>query len=141
PDGDMTYPRGDIGAHDRNPQASSFSVKDQMAKARAALNQNLNLQNLNAFWFVRERQHLLTDWVHNELYGEYFDFPSNRFGNCDAFDDQTQVRVPGGCVGRGGRSGYSVKIVAHDYLTSDALELGGPGQSVGAILNPPPDGW
>src|SRR5690606_29110035 len=98
-----------------------------------------NLQNLNAFWFVRDRKHLLTDWTHGELYGEYFDFPVARFGNCDVFDDNAKVRVPGGCLGNGGRSGYSVKIVARDYLTSQELPLGGPGQSPGGILNPPPD--
>jgi len=115
----------------------TFSVKDQLASAQG----QPGLHNAGAFWYVLERAHMLTGWTHNDEYGDYRNFPDARFGNCDEFDDNftqnaNNPKAPAGCVGKGGRSGYSVKIVSPDYLRT-SLPLGGTGQN-GTIMNPPP---
>jgi hypothetical protein len=140
------YPRGDLGS--RDPDEFQFSVQDQIAVANGRpvkVGPSKKVpprarQAPDAFWFVREREHLLTDWVHNDTYGKYFDFPVARFGQCEEFDDRFKMRAPGSCLGPGGRAGYSVKIISPDTLR-EPLPLGGAGQSSGAILNPPPEGW
>lgn len=140
------YPRGDLGS--RDPNGSGFSVQDQIAVAnglpvKVGPSKDVPpraLQKPDAFWFVRDRKHLLTDWVHNDTYGKYFAFPIGRFGQCKEFDDDYKLRAPGSCVDEGGRTGFSVKIISSDILREE-LPLGGPGQSAGLIMNPPPEGW
>lgn len=141
------FPRGDMGS--RDPDASQFSVKDQIAVARGQLQipgsaaQQLDLQIKKAFWFVRDREHLLVDWMRTKDYGSY-GFPDEYFGKCDEFDDKypnpDNPRAPGGCLNNGGRAGYSVKIISPEMLRSP-LSLGGPGVGQGTILNPPPEGF
>jgi hypothetical protein len=135
---DEAFPRGDLGAKD--PDGSKFSVKDQIEFVKGNGGTVPNLQAPDAFWFVRNREHLLTSWVHNDTYGEYFAFPRDRFGRCQEFDDNLSMKSPGSCVDRGGRAGYSVKIISPEMLRT-ALPLGGVGQGEGVILNPPPAGW
>lgn len=140
------YPRGDLGS--REPGTKEFSVQDQIdfANGRSVSvgmysgKPAMQRQASDAFWFVRQREHLLTSWVHNDTYGRYFDFPQQRFGHCKEFDDKYQLRAPGSCLDEGGRTGYSVKIVSPELFRTP-LPLGGPGQSEGLILNPPPENW
>jgi hypothetical protein len=141
------FPRGDLGS--RDPDQSQFSVKNQIAVARGlqkiegSVAQQLDLQNKKAFWFVRDREHLLVDWMRTKDYGSY-GFPDDYFGKCAEFDDKypnpDNPRAPGGCLNNGGRAGYSVKIISPEMLRSP-LSLGGPGVGQGTILNPPPEGF
>ncbi len=143
PDG--AYPRGDLGVRGNDEQ---FSVQDQIDVANGRGIKVNPLKNLppsqiqapDAFWYVREHEHLLTSWVHNDTYGQYFAFPDERFGKCAQSDERFQMRAPGGCMDMGGRAGYSVKIVSPEMFET-ALPLGGSGQSTGKILNPPPPNW
>lgn len=130
--GGGAFPRGDIGSRLRD----SISVQDQIRMA----NIDAKIQAPDAFWYVRDKTHLLTSWVHSDTYGEYFEFPKGRFGNCDSDDEKVKLKAPGACLDGGGRAGYSVKIISPEILFSP-LALGGPGQSQGKILNPPPENW
>lgn len=108
-----------------------------------ALRKNIDDQiilanNLGAqtFWTIKSPAHLLTAWAPSGAFK--YDFPSEVFGKC--FDGQPSSQpVPGMCP-RGGRVGYSVKIVSEDYLNSDQLALGGD-NSKGKIINPPPSSF
>jgi Flp pilus assembly protein TadG len=87
----------------------------------------------NAFWFIKEPKHLLTGWAPSGAFK--YDFPTEVFGECNT-ESSDKAPVPGKCAA-GGRVGYSVKIIAEDYLRATDLPLGGEGVK-GPILNPPP---
>ena len=82
------------------------------------------------------------DWVHNDSFqvaDPSAPINKTRFGICEEFDDGLTVRAPGSCVGLGGRTGYSVKIVSKEFLKRDDLHLGGAGAGLkGGIMNKPP---
>lgn len=136
---DNVWPHGDLGSLDdvdSGEFSRNFSVRDQMRIASTGGTVNLgNLWSPTAFWFVRAEQHLLTSWVHNNIYGDYFSFPDKRFAKCEEFDNDYKVKAPGGCMGPGGRTGYSVKIINSDIFKTP-LKLGGPGTAPDTILNP-----
>ncbi len=83
------------------------------------------------FYLINDWKNLLTGWAPSGAY-EY-DFPQGVYAQCE---QEGQIPIPGTCA-VGGRAGYSVKIISRNYLTSEELSLGGPGQ-VGPIQNPPP---
>ncbi|MEK6555124.1 MAG: hypothetical protein AABZ31_07790, partial [Bdellovibrionota bacterium] len=127
--------RGDLGS--RTPNKLRFSVKEQILTllgTGGAIGPRITPQ---AYWYIRDRQHLLTDWVHGDSFEVQEQINMNRFGQCGQFDDEFSVKVPGSCIA-GGRTGYSVKIVSGEYLRAQDLPLGGVGQT-GGILNPPPE--
>lgn len=142
-----TIPRGDLGHRDSPAELSKFSVQDQLyisGEKSLQLGQDSGLSRFplhrdEAFYFVRDRAHLLTSWVNNDAVSD-FSFPEARFGQCQAWDDDLITKIPGSCVGAGGRVGYSVKIINGQHLRSSSLQYGGPNQR-GAILNPPPLSW
>jgi len=79
---------------------------------------------------------LLTGWHQNGAVD--FSLDEEKFQACTG-ETQGAPIIPttGGCIA-GGRVGYSVKLVAKDYLLSGDLELGGEGAGSGALQNPPP---
>jgi hypothetical protein len=135
---DNVFPRGDIGS--RDPELTYFSVKDQIQRTKQSHQAKVNIIEPDVFWLIRNREHLLTNWVHNGLFGDYNAFPEKHFGKCAKFDDGFKIKVPGTCLSQGGRSGYSVKVVSGDFLRAE-LPLGGEGQGAAKIVNPPPDNW
>src|SRR5262249_33119204 len=102
--------------------------------------QSGKLHSPEAFWYVTERRHLLTSWVHNDVYGDYVNFPADRFGRCLENDDAYKIKAPGSCMDHGGTTEESVKLISPEIFTTP-LPLGGPGQPAGVILNPPPENW
>lgn len=115
-----------------------FSVQEQMKTAK-----DKSLQRNEAYYFVREKAHLLTSWLpgagpYNYEVGESL----ANFGKCAVPDDALKFPNPGSCVAGGGRTGYSVKLVGRDTLLSTQHKIGGAAAADG-ILNPPPaqDGW
>ena len=137
--------RGDIGMRPFNndTKLKKFSIKDQL--------EVLHKKNYLEFktkltYFVETFAELLTSWQPMRPDNPKFD--ESRFGKCEqdmtgtqiqqdnlpdvADDSQTTV---GSCL-KGGRVGYSVKLVDGEYLTRSDLELGGKDQR-GALLNPP----
>lgn len=113
----------------------AFAVQDQMSNV-----QGQALQRPEAFYFVRDRFHLLTDWL--PAIGA-FNYDATQalqnFGKCKISDDGFKFNNPGSCVAGGGRTGYSTQIVSRDMLMSNQLPLGGNGGTPGAITNPPKD--
>ena len=143
------YPRQDLGGRDDDESLVGFSVQDQMAfsgensvELQGGLAAPPKLHKPEAYYFIRDRAHLLTSWVHNDVVASFVNdaesFPKARFGSCAEFDDTYDVKIPGTCLYNGGRTGYSVKIESGQHLRSNQLEYGGAGQK-GPILNPPPD--
>ena len=101
---------------------------------------SINAHRPEAFYFIRDRAHLLTSWVHNDVVGDFTDFPEGRFGRCETHDDNYAHKIPGACLFNGGRTGYSVKVIHGAHLRSEGLQYGGANQT-GSILNPPPENW
>lgn len=127
--------RPDLGSN--GVAVQEFSVQDQMAAAQAK-----SLQRPEAFYFVRSKANLLTDWLPGE--GSYnYDVAQSmqHFGTCAVPDDPFKHKNPGSCVAGGGRTGYSVRLISRDMLMSNSFKIGGPGGGSGAIMNPPGSDW
>ncbi len=87
------------------------------------------------FYLVKRPEHVLTGWVGKGA----MDYELNEaaFGQCSGWAKK-EVSIPGMCYA-GGRTGYSVKLVSKDYLSSSEFKLGGKDQTTGPLLNPPPE--
>lgn len=146
--------RRDFGFRPDQPN-NGFGIYDQMEVAGQNGSQFLgeNGSPRNAFHILRSSgdggwARVLTGWIPNGAF-EYMDpgkpetFPvgssqNPRFARCAqrTKGEMPSSGVPGSCK-QGGRTGYSVKIVAREYLQSSSLQLGGAG-TAGPIRNPPP---
>lgn len=119
--------------------AEKFSVQDQMDTAKTK-----NLQKSEAFYFVRDKTHLLTAWLPGAGAFNYdIDAALVNFGKCSVPDTNLKFKSPGACAAGGGRTGYSVKLVNRDALFSNQHKIGGKAEPAGPLLNPPNvnDGW
>jgi len=128
--------RSDLGHN--GSTVPDYSVQQQMALAKSR-----GLQKAEAYYFVRDKAHLLTDWLPGA--GAYnYDVQESlkNFGKCSTPDDALKFTNPGSCVAGGGRTGYSVKLVSRDALLSTQHKIGG-GAAPAGLLNPPKtnDGW
>jgi hypothetical protein len=133
-----------LGDHGSREGASDVSLQFNVMDQIKTPTQGVITQSPAAAWFVRDRENLLVDWVHNDSF-EIADFnnPINltRFARCEEFDDGKQVRAPGACMGKGGRTGYSVKIVSKKYLSGE-IPLGAKSDGAAPIMsNSPPADW
>lgn len=129
--------RTDLG---HNGQAiPTYTIQEQMGLAKQK-----GSQKSEAFYFVREKAHLLTSWLPGPGAFNYdvADAMGN-FGKCGLPDDGLKFTNPGSCVAAGGRVGYSVKLISRDLLASTQHKIGGASSAAAAISNPPPtsDGW
>jgi hypothetical protein len=126
-----TIVRPDLGFN--GTSIPTFSVKQQMATVTSK-----TLQRQEAYYFVRDKVHLLTDWLPGP--GAFNYDPSQaiaNFGKCAKPDDGLKYPNPGACIAGGGRTGYSTKMVSYDLLTSADLAMGGGSGATGSIQNPP----
>lgn len=90
------------------------------------------------FQTITDTSLLLTSWAEKSIIDYDKNIAWKKLGTCESkIDRDNQFWVPGGCV-RGGRTGYSVKLVSKKFLKRELTDLGGPGAS-GPILNQPPD--
>lgn len=137
-------PRLDLGGRDDEDTLKEFSVEDQMQTVGATLTDPAGgqppLQRSEAYWYARDRAHMLTSWVHNDVVGKFDSFPDGRYAKCGTWDDDYNHKIPGACLFDGGRTGYSIKLVSGNFLRADGVQYGGANQR-GSILNPPPDNW
>ena len=71
-----------------------------------ALAQQRGLQRPEAYYFIRQKAHLLTSWL--PALGS-FNYDVNEalknFGKCSLTDDNLKFPNPGSCVAGGGRTG------------------------------------
>jgi hypothetical protein len=123
--------RADLGA---NGTGVPYSVKEQLQLSNPR-------QKPEAYYFVRNKAHLLTAWLpaigaFNYKVGEAI----ANFGKCRLPDDGLKFPNPGNCVAGGGRTGYSTKLVGRDALKSSQHKIGGTA-AANSINNPPPSGW
>lgn len=79
----------------------------------------------------------LTSWAERSIIDYDPSLASDKLGKCTARIPASEILwSPGGC-NKGGRTGYSVKVVSKKFLTNSIPDIGGQGVS-GTILNPPP---
>lgn len=129
--------RTDLGMNTQG--VPNYSIQEQMALA-----QQRGLQKSEAYYFVRNKTHLLTSWLPGVgAYNYTVQASMANFGKCSVPDDGMRFPNPGSCVAGGGRTGYSVKLISRDALLSDQHKIGGPNAAPNSLLNPPPtqDGW
>ncbi len=138
----------DIGSRFESlPAAERFNVFDQLRIQRFAGNPQALNSDVSMPYLAKNPAHLLNSFSYDSI----VDFTQNteRFGKCEVprssddgltspFETPLDPATPGNCI-RGGRVGYSVKLVAKDYLMDGSLELGGQGVT-GRIRNAP-DNW
>jgi hypothetical protein len=92
-----------------------------------------------AFYFIRDKAHLLTGWMSGPNYGYAGNFSTidpDYFGQCRNPDDGMAISQPGSCLSKGGITGYSVKLLSREALEDSEWPMGGVGNT-GSILNPP----
>jgi len=124
--------RTDLGS--QGTAIETYTIQQQMALAKTK-----NLQRPEAFYFVREKPHLLTSWLPGPGAFNYETQESlTNFGKCSLPDDNFKYKNPGSCVAGGGRVGYSVKLISRDALLSKMHRIGGEASTPDGILNPPP---
>jgi hypothetical protein len=113
-----------------------FSVQQQMELAEGK-----SSRRSEAFYFIRNRAHLLTAWLPAPGPFQYdVGGAMQNFGACLLADDKLKFKNPGSCVA-GGRTGYSVKLVGRDSLMASGHPVGG-NSTGGSLQNPPKgEGW
>lgn len=135
--GDLGYRKGGGGNWE------TFSIKDQI---QLAFQDNaIDYNGALTYYAGRNKSpqegftELLTSW-HNKVPGDYR-LDQNRFGKCfngailGGGPGDVDHAQPGNCAA-GGRTGYSVKLVDEEHLTSEQ-SIGGAGLT-GRIKNLPP---
>ncbi len=131
--------RPDLGFRSEKPALGAFSVRDQIEQARGS-----GLQQPNAFYYVKQFEHLLTGWIPGALANNYTSSldPNSPFGECSQSDSTKGSDIkpnapahPGSCI-LGGRVGYSVKLISGNYLKSGNFSVSQG--ATGPIQNPPP---
>jgi hypothetical protein len=128
--------RPDLGHHGSDVEV--YSIQEQMKLAKSK-----SYQRSEAFYFVRDKTHLLTGWLSGQgAYNYDVSASMENFGKCALADDGLKFNNPGSCVAGGGRTGYSVKMMSRDALFSNQHKIGGQA-APNAILNPPDpaQGW
>ncbi len=133
--GENQTPRGDIGS--RLPNL--FVNVSQQINVLNGLFNSSSLDKDKLYHKITSKDNLLTSWT--QLTPKDYSLKSELFGKCLSPSPSSpfptgQPPNPGDCIS-GGRTGYSVKLVAKEYLESKDLPLGG-GPNKGPIKNPPP---
>ena len=119
--------RGDLGMRETLP----FNIEDQIEAAKS-----LESPSRKNFYTVKTLKSLLTAWLPGENYSIdpalREDDQKSFFADCTGQGPTPDAPpVPGTCLGPGGRTGYSVKLIARDALL----------QSSSDIKNHLPSGW
>lgn len=128
---------GDLGTHKGFKSGAinydEFSVKDQytVVKNSEFLKAQVDIAN-KLTYLSKEWQHVLTSWAPKSLMD--YSLHVDKFGKCSSVAKE-DVPASGNCA-QGGSTGYSVKMVSSDYLTSPIPNLGGAGKD-GVIINKP----
>lgn len=131
--------RPDLG-HRSGTELDKFSIRHQFDQIkRSDMFQKLKFEWKTEFlWALEDYKNLFTSWSPTSLVD--FNINSGYFGRCVDNIEDGEVPSPGSCVQGGGTTGYSVKLVAKEFLLRSDLKLGGEGTQ-GSITNPPPDGF
>jgi hypothetical protein len=125
----------DIGGRIGEKTLANFQIEDQIALVN---DKNKITPPVDVFYWIKDVKHLLTAWAPAGV--QNFAFPEDRFAQCAALLTKDLPPVPGNCA-QGGRTGYSVRLLAHSMLlASTAWKVGGDGQE-GPLVNPLPAGW
>jgi len=132
--------RGDLGW--RSPDfPGEFYFGDVNANIETAVeffkSHDFNkLTGQQLFQNITDAAQLLTSWSETSIIDYDPAFSNHKVANCQTrIPANTEPWAPGACV-KGGRTGYSVKLVSKKFLTNNIPNLGGESVS-GTIINPP----
>lgn len=135
--------RGDLGW-----RAQGFQRAEDIASANANVETHINKFKGHEFFTktgqqifqnLIETKNLLTSWAEQSILN--YDITTelkNKVANCTSplADDPNLPWAPGACI-KGGRTGYSVKLVSKKFLANEIPNIGGEGIN-NSILNLPP---
>ncbi len=132
--------RGDLGWRSPN-----FPGEPRFGDGSANIENQVELFKLHDFYRITGQQvfqnitnpaHLLTSWAETSIIDYDPSISSHKMADCSTrLPAQSEPWTPGGCL-RGGRTGFSVKLVSKKFLSNTIPHLGGESIS-GVILNPP----
>lgn len=138
--------RPDLGSRLGDNKYEVFSVKDQYKVIERLQTDDFQADepkvdfDKKLLYIAKKVSQVLTSWIGKDL--SDYSLDTEKFGKCltpdDNRPDSAKLDPPtsGDCLD-GGRTGYSVKMVASEYLRAQDLELGGESAGSGALLNPP----
>ena len=104
------------------------------------IERNKTTKAQEAYYFIKEASHLLTSWLHPENYLNFTQEEyEKKFAKCETWEESLSApfTTPGVCRAKGGRTGYSVKLISSKLLRNQQLKLGGSDTTTGPIKNPP----
>lgn len=133
--------RPDLGSRLGHNGLEEFSVREQYKTYERIKTDNPQINEPKVdfekklLYVAKDVYQVLTSWVGKDLMDYSLD--PEKFGKCRTTPaDRAKGPTSGDC-NDGGRTGYSVKMVASDYLRAQDLDLGGENAGQGALLNPP----
>lgn len=131
-------PMGDLGTSYGQVQQTA-NVEDHIRIANEVSNPSTSVFDprlmQSNYWLVRQWQELLTGWAPRDVFN--YSFPDETFAQCQPDGaNLPSAPIPGKCV-KGGRVGYSVRLISRDHLTKP-WKVGGENTEAGLIRNPPP---
>jgi hypothetical protein len=138
--GKVERAKGDIGARgpEAPPEIQSFDIMDQMDMNRVSQDRDNVPRPRLSPWLKAEDGNnypFLTSWIPGEGFMNYSSAdsdPKADFARCQTTVPDGRPEQPSGCL-KGGRSGYSVKLISKKYLEA-THPIGGEGIS-GTIIN------
>lgn len=132
--------RGDIGSHRDGPPETikNFDIIDQMKIGVESGTKDGIPRPRTAAWLDNPNlRAYLSSWIPGAEIMNYDAADASgvkeRFAACGVNIPEGRVKIPSECL-KGGRSGYSVKIISKKYLESEDHPIDGGG-GTGAILN------
>ncbi len=138
--------RGDLGSRMQgSPEEKAFSIRNQIETLKSNSPNSVNWGS-KLTYYLSEFAQVLTGW--QQTTPDNYALDTRRFGKCQEEvrqNEDPKFYTMGSCK-KGGRTGYSVKLVDGKFLKNEVngsvktYELGGPGV-FGSIKNPPPSGF
>ncbi len=130
--------RGDLGAHADGPDGiKNFDIEDQMNISALTATEDGIARDRTAPWLDNpNKKAFLSSWVPGDDVMNYEAADQgdvkDKFAACATGVPNGRAKIPSECL-KGGRTGYSVKMISKKYLEADH-PIGGDGTS-GPILN------
>lgn len=132
--------RGDLGWRSPNypgePGIADTSANIDMHIEQFAKSEFSTKNSNQIFQTITKPEQILTSWAETSILDYAPAISAPKIGKCDQLiPKDNEPWAPGACV-KGGRTGYSVKLVSKKFLSGQIPSIGGQGID-GTILNPP----
>lgn len=132
--------RGDLGWRSPNfpgePNIADGNANIEIAVSVFKNHDFFKVTGNKIFQNITDIAQLLTSWSETSIVDYEPSFANYKIGTCSTrVPASTEPWTPGACL-KGGRTGYSVKLVSKNFLSNAIPNLGGESVT-GPILNPP----